>query len=504
MKKIFAFFIVILFLSALLSYAGQSASKVAKMGDKAVTKGDYYSAAISYLDVLVKKPTSTKTIQRLAEIAKQAYDQKLKLAKEYQDSNNLEGALREFKELEQLVGNLRKYNAVNFVTIDFNNTFSVVSEGAAESRYKNAEGFFVGQNYDRAIEEYRAALNLKSPYKDSVEKISESYYRIGAANESSGAYRKAAEIYLKSCETVPNYKDATKKAVAIYYALGNYFFDAGHFRSAALDYSHAQTIDPNYLELPKKIAQANEHAKIRVAFVRFDNTTGNNIAGIAIGDVILENLKSAFQAGASQFVDTFDRDELQAIALEQRISAGQLTYDMAQPTKLAGVDYLIFGKLNQVRELRTGPKVERMNGQYEYRYFVPYTNKNGKQDTRTEYATGNMTFDLFTDGYKINLAGAIKAIEAKSGTILINEPFLEEGGDEIIYADNFRAQHDLNSDLVELDKETVDLIKGRRVLQDSGEVANRLLSSIANRAANALIATLDKVSVIPDPTNLKY
>jgi hypothetical protein len=128
--------LAIFLLCASLFYAGQSATKVAKMGDKAATKGNYYSAAISYLDALDKKPKNTKTQQKLAEVAKPAYDQKLKLGEEYRNNENLEGALKEYQELEQFVERLRKYNALDFMTIDFADTVSTVSEGAAEERGK--------------------------------------------------------------------------------------------------------------------------------------------------------------------------------------------------------------------------------------------------------------------------------------------------------------------------------------------------------------------------------
>ena len=496
--------LAIFLLCASLFYAGQSATKVAKMGDKAATKGNYYSAAISYLDALDKKPKSTKTQQKLAKVAKPAYDQKLKLGEEYRNNENLEGALKEYQELEQFVERLRKYNALDFMTIDFADTVSTVSEGAAETRYKNAESYFAAQNYDKAIEEYEAARGLKSPYKDCLDKLSESCYRIGTANENSGAYRKAAEIYMQSCVTVPNYKDARKKAVSIYYALGNYFLDAGQFRLAFEDFSRAQDVDPQFSDLAAKLAQAEERATIRVAFVRFDNPTGRNIAGMALGDVILENIKSKMQAGASQFIKSLDRDELLAIAQEQRISERQLDNDMSAPIKLLGVDYLIIGKLNQVRNIRTGPKVDQVAGQYRYRYSVPYVDKHGKNKTRTEYATGNMTYDLFMDGIKVTLAGTIKVIEAKTGAIVINHQIMEEGGDNVIYADNIRAEHDPKSDLVDLDAKTVKLLAGRRELLDIGEIADKMIRSIADTMANKILATLDKTPDVSDPVSLKY
>jgi len=496
--------LVVLLLAVPLSYAGQSASKLSKMADKAATKGDYYSAAVSYLDSLAKKPKSTKTRQKLAEVALPAYDQKLKLAENYRNSGNLEGALREFNELRQFVDKLRIYNAVNFMTIDFTNTVSAVSEGAAETRYKNAENYFAGQSYDRAIEEFKAALVLKSPYKDSFEKISESYYRIATGHENSGAYRKAAEVYMQSCRTMPNYKDAKAKAVLIYYSLGNYFLNAGHYRKAYEDLSFASAIDPRFSDLPAKLGQAKDLGTIRVAFVRFDNTTGQNVAGMDLGDIILENIKSKTQAGASQFVRTVDRDELLTIAREQRIAEGQFDFEMNKPLKISGVDYLIMGKLNQVRSLHQGPRVERVAGTFDFWREVPYTTKDGKQKTRSELSTANMTYDLFTDRISLNLGGAIKVIETKTGVIAITHPIAENGGDEIAYADNFRPPQVLSREGVELDEQVVKLIEGRRELVDIGEIANRMIAAIADAMANAILAALDKATYVSDPATLKY
>ena len=492
------------FLCVSLLFAGQRAGTLAKSGDKAAMKGDYYAAAESYLDALAKKPKSTKTIEKLREVALPAYDQKLKLAEQYRNGGNLEGALREFKELEQFVDKLRQYNALVFMTIDFAKTFSEVSEGAAETRYKNAEGYFAGQNFDKAIEEYRAALGLKSPYKDCLDKIAESYYRIGTADESRGAYRRAAETYLKAGASVPNYKDSKQKAVAIYCALGDHFSAAGQYRKAFEDYSLARGVDPQFPDLAAKLTEAKNMATLRIAFVRFDNPTGQNIAGMALGDVILESIRSKLQARASQFIASIDRDDLLAIAREQRISEGMFGYDLSAPVKLSGVDYLVIGKLNQVRDLHAGLSRDRASGEYEYRYYVPYTDKNGKQKTRTEYVTERATFDLFQDSIKLTVGGAIKVIESKSGVTAINHQIMEERGDEILYGENFQLAGVRNLDQVTFDSETQKLINARRELVDAGTIVNKMINAIADAVANKILVALDQPPRVSDPSALKY
>ena len=504
MKQRICSLLVITLLGGLLLNAAQRAGTLAKAGDKSASKGDYFTAAKSYLDSLAKKPKSTKTAEKLREIALPAYDQKLKLAEQYRNSGNLEGALREFQDLEQFVDNLRQYNAVNFMTIDFRNTLASVGESAAELRYQSAEGLFTGQNYPRAIEEYRAALALKTPYKDCQEKVSESCYRIAGGAEAANAYRRAAESYLQACAMTPGYKDAKVKAATIYKALGDHFFAAGEYRKAYDDYVLASGADPSFPDLAAKLAQSKDSATIRIAFVGIDNPTGNSIAGLALGDVILESIRSKVQSRASQFIASLDRDELMTIARDQKISEGLFDYETSAPIKVRGVNYFIVGKLNQVRHTHAGLSRDRANCQYEYRYFVPYTDKNGKQKTRTEYVTETATFDLFRDSVKITLGGAVKAIEAKSGVTAINHQIMEDGGDQIQYAENIRLAAPRNLDQVTFNRETEALINARRELVDVGEIVNKMINSIADTVANKILVSLDRASQVSDPASLKY
>jgi tetratricopeptide (TPR) repeat protein len=496
--------IALFFLCASYFYAGQSAGALAKMGDKAVAQGKYYSGAISYLDALAKKPKDTKTLQKLSGVALPAYDQKLKLAEEYRSSGNLEGAIREFRELEGFVEKLRQYKVVDFVTIDFASTFSTLSDGAAETRYKNAEGYFVGQNFDKAIEEYKAALGLKSPYKNCLDKISESYYNIGLGYEKIGAYRKAAETYKQSYVTVSTYKDARKKAVSIYYALGDYFLGAGQFRKAFEDYSLAYAVDPQYSGLVEKLSRVKDLATIRLAFARFDNATGVNIGGIALGDVIMETIKSKIQSEASQFIRILDREELSVLAQEQRISEGQINDNMSMPLKLEGVQYLLFGKLNQVRDVRPGRTVDRLTARYQYSYEVPYTDSKGRQRSDTKWAWAPMTFDLVKESFTLYIGGIFKAVAVKTGAVAVNKQFSQEGGDNIAYATNIQLSTRHRLDDVILDNEVSNLINAKTQLQDSGGIVNNMILSISDTIVSSLLSMFDQAPNPSDPVSLKY
>ncbi len=502
-KKIWSL-VAVLLLMVLCMNGGQRAGKLSKSGDKSALQGDYYTAAKSYLDALAKKPKSTKTIEKLRKVAPPAYEQKLKLAEEYRTGGNLEGALREFKELEQFVEVVRRYGAANFVTIDFRATLSSVGESAAELRYQGAESLFSGGNYSRAIEEYRAAIKFKSPYKDSLEKISESCYRMAGDSEASKAFRMAAETYLRACDATPAYKDSKKKAAAIFKALADHFYSIGEYRKAVEDYQKAWVADPDIPDLSTKTEQAKDLATIRIAFVRIENPTGNSIAGLALDDVIMEGIRSNVQSRASQFLVNLDRGELLTIAQEQRLTEGAFGFEANTPIKVKGINYYVVGKLNQVREIHAGLSHEPATYQYEFRYFVPYTNKKGEQDTRTEYRTETGTFDLFRDSEKVALGGAIRVIEAKSGVTVVSHQIQESAGDEILYGENFRFAGPRPVDQVSFDKETESLMNARKELTDVGTLVDRMIRSIVESVANEILAKLDSVPFLPDPPSLKY
>lgn len=495
---------IVILLSFSLSLAGQSASKLVKMGDQAVKMGNHYSAAVHYLDSLAKKPKSAKTQKKLAQAALQGYNQKLKLSEDYRNNGNLEGALREYQELERFVERLRARNVLNFATVDFRNILSLVSESAAEQRYQSAEGLFGGRNYPRAIAEYKATLALKNPYKDCREKISESYYQIGVEAEHSNAYRRAAENYMESCSATPNYKDAKTKAASIYCALGDHFFKTGDFRNAYEDFRKAQSINADAGDIGSKLALAKDRATIRIAFARFDNATGRNIAGMALGDVIMESIKSRAQAGGSQFIRVLDRDELYALAQEQRISEGMINETANTPLKLEGVDYLVFGKLNQVREVMPGRTVERLGAPYEYSIEIPYTDSKGRRKTRTEWREAPMSFDLVKDSYSLYLGGTVKVISVKSGAIAVNKQISENGEDRIAYAANVRLSTRHTLDSVIIDSDVAKLLEARRELVDIGEIVNKIILSISNAMSSSILATIDSVPRASDPVSLKY
>ena len=136
-KKIVLYGVLLFMLSFLCGCS--ATSRGMKHADEAITRGDYYTAAIEYLNVLQIDRKHSEALTNLANIAKPAYEQKLKMAEGYQAQGNFEASLVEYKDLEIYISRLKAFNLLNFVTIDTGQAIRKVSMAAAEKHYLQAE-----------------------------------------------------------------------------------------------------------------------------------------------------------------------------------------------------------------------------------------------------------------------------------------------------------------------------------------------------------------------------
>ena len=475
---------------------------VIKRGDQAMEAGNTYVAANAYLDALDLKPGNAKAMAKLSACSESAYEQKLKLAEGYQDQGSLEDALAEYEALHGFIQKLRRYNVLNFVPIDTKEAIRNVSAGAAEKHYTRAEDLFNSKDYTQAIEEYKAALALTRPYKEANAKIAESYYQLAEAATYASRYRSAAKTYQKALEAVRGYKDASVLAASLYYHLGNYFLQEGYCRNAYDDFDRVREIMPQYEDVRAKIAEAETCATVNIAFVTFDNTTGRNLAGMDLGDFIFEEIKTLTRAQASQFIRMMDREQLSVLLQEQQISEGLLLSESTIPTNLTGVDYLIFGKINQVLVTRDGLSESTFETTYSYQHEVAYVDKKGKRRTRYEWADAKAYFKKYKDAISAKLAGAIRVVNSQTGELVINHQIAEQAGDAIEYLGEYRARHDLNASNVSLADEVTRLRNAPSKLEDIDTLTKRMIDAISGTLSAQILSSLDRTPRISDPTTL--
>lgn len=203
MKK---FFIAVLALT-ILTLSGCAGMAISQ-GDDSVKMKHYYNAARSYITALYYDGNNTEVKVKLANIASEAYDEKLATAQSYDNDDNTELAYKNYSELATLIDDLNKYIDVNFTTINARAKTIALGNKLSAQYYAKAEKAFYNDDFYNAIENYTKTLTYTKPYKDATDKLAESYYRQGKNLMYNGNYRQAVVSFDKANQVIYGYKDS--------------------------------------------------------------------------------------------------------------------------------------------------------------------------------------------------------------------------------------------------------------------------------------------------------
>jgi len=480
-----------------LVFACSPATQAVKRGDELFELKNYYGASQQYLYALRLEADHQDAKKKLCQTAKQAYDQKYEMAAGYEKASDYESALPQYTDLQSFIDSLNRYTCLNFAAVNAKQKAAEMKSGASEKYYKDGEQYFKDANYNNAITLYKKALQHNNPYKDSAEKIAESYYRLATAAQSQKSWRAAADNYLQANETMSGYKDAADKATGLYYSLGISFLKKNLCRNAYNDFSAASKINAGFKDIPAKMNEAEACSVSKIAFVRFDNPTHRDISGMAIGDFIFDDIKSKLQSKASQFIRTIERDDLAAIIGEQKLGMTGITDDYATFKQLKGVHYLIFGKLTQVLVEQLPEKVEyrKTNGQEPY----PCT-KQGRKGPYEGTCYRDITINFTQHLAKLNiaLAGSIKVVSVATGEQAIIQNISLKRSDSVTYAD---ITSDISPDTSKPDF-LWGLMKARRELVEKDGLIKEMISEIDNEMVQKILSKIDIAKDASDPAEL--
>jgi tetratricopeptide (TPR) repeat protein len=483
---------------ALIGCAGP-AQKAFKSGEGMLEVKDYYGASKAFISALQYEPDFKEAKIKLCGNAKAGYEYKHGRAEEFEKSANYDSALGQYGELQRYVHDVDKYGCLNFVVANLENKIKEMKSGASEADYREAEAQFNAVNYDGAISKYKRALSQNNPYKDSTEKIAECYYRLANGNEKQGVFRTAAQNYLSAMATVSGYKDSLSRAVSIYDALGDHYMTKKMYRNAYDDYSEVRKIDPQYTGITEKIAKAEEAAVIKIAFVKFDNKAGKDLAGASLNDVIGDEFQVKLKQKASHFLKFMDREQLESILGEQSLGREGLTDDYSSFKKLKGVNYLVFGKLNQVNLKAPGKKSKNYYEEIQKGYACIKTNKKGQTYEDTCYQKAKLGYVETSASISLTMGGSFKLLNVASGEQTINTNFNINKADQVKYATDFSedlSQVNASSGLVALAKE-------RQELSDDDTLMKQVVDELTNDAVSKILAKLDTAQSYNDPVSLK-
>lgn len=475
-----------------------AAYQAVKKGDELLEMKNHYGAAQEYLKALSLESDRKDAKMKLCQISKPAYDQKLAMAEGFEKSSDFESALPHYTDLSTFLERVNSYNCLNFPPINAKQKVIEMKSATSEKYYGEAERHFSSGNYTNAIANYEEALRFNAPYKDCKEKIAESYYRIASNAETQKTYRDAAKNYLKANNTIEGYKDATHRATYLYYSLGEYFLSKDLCRNAWNDFNEASKINPGFKDVSDKLSKSDTCAISKIAFVRFDNPTGRNIAGMSMGDFIFDDIKSRLQKNCSKFIRTLDRDELETILSEQKLGMSGITDEYSTFKRLKGVHYLIFGKLTQVNSVRPAPKEENMRTTGTQNYSCTKTGSKGKQYEGTCSRDVTVSYTKHADKISVSLSGSIKVVSVSTGEQLIYHNITANRSDSVTYAD---ITSDASS--VSIPSSLKDLVDAKRELKDEDSLTKEMVAAIAGEMVGKILEKVDRAKSVTDPVEMK-
>lgn len=481
-----------------LSGCGPAAKAISR-GDEMVQMKNYYGASQEYLTALNLERDNGEAKTKLCQIAAPAYEQEASVASNAENTSDYESALRHYRILSNFLDSVNLYNCASFPTVNVKQKIVEMQGASSEKYYKEAEGLFAAADYESAIAKYEDALSHNKPYKDCSEKIAESYYRKGMALESNGRYRDAANSYVNSNSTVSNYRDSSKKASALYCALGDYHYSKRAYRNAYNDYCEVSKIDPGYKNIDQKISDAETNAITKIAFIRFDNPSGRDIAGASVSDMIFDEMQSKLKGKASHFLKIIEREELDGILEEQRLGASGISDEYSTFKKLKGVHYLVFGKLTQVNAVHPQPKVESFRTKGNEAYECTKYNKKGKAYQTTCYQDTMIQFSRVSDSISLTMSGSMKVLSVSTGENIIPYSISTKKKDSVVYAT------DLSKDIsnISVDDSFKELVSARRDLAEEDSLMKQIVTEISDVMVDKIITKIDVTPSVSDPTSFK-
>lgn len=500
MKSLRIFGAVVFFVICSVSLFGCSpAYKATKLGDELLKGGNHYGAAKEYLSGLSLDPNYQKAKLQLCMISKQAYEQELAVAENFEKTSDFESALAHYSELEDFLKMLKQYNCLNFPAINVGQKITEMKSASSEKYYKLAEAAFANEDYSNAIQHYKTALKFNTPYKDSIQKIAESYYRVAQKAESQKKFRFAANNYVDCIDTVKGYKDAAQRATSLYYSLGKYFLTKGLCRNAYNDFAAANKINADFKDLSVAQNEADVCSVTKVAFVRIDNLTGKNIAGTSIGDFIFDEIKAKLQQRKSRFIHVMDREELGAILGEQKLGMAGITDEYTTFKTLKGVHYLIFGKLTQVNSVHKGPENKQLTTTGKQGYTCIKTDSKGRTGEYLCFRDIKVSFTKVSESISVALAGSIKVLSVSSGETVVAHSINSKESDSIEYAEGFSESI---SD-VKVDPNVESLATARKTLQEEDTLMKKIIGSVTNEMVQKVLDKVDRATDAPDPVEMQ-
>jgi tetratricopeptide (TPR) repeat protein len=383
-----------------------------------------------------------------------------------------------------------------------------MESSAAEERYTAAESAMNGRAWADAVRNYKAAQGFKQAYKDTNEKIATAHYAWAEEEWQAKHYRNTAEHFTESRKAAgPGFRDAGARAATIYSALGRYFLQRQYCRQAVRDLRTARETSTD-TALAEDLATAEACAITPVAILPFENPTGTNVAGMALGDTIADAIGMKVKARASEFVRLVERSALDQILSEQGLSVNGVASGGSH--QLRGVRYLVLGKLTQVVLDQPGISVASKTAQGTEPNPCTKTRKDGTPYEATCFRDVTVAYRENAGRISLHTVSSVKVVDVHSGEQVTTLAVNGSSEDAVLFATGFKVNgldvtitSPNRSDGIGVQANLQKLASARNTLKSDNDLAQAVVEQISTEASVAILAAVDGEKPASDPSNLE-
>ena len=488
---------------------GATAQRMWKDGTRLEEQGSYYPAALKYLDALDKNPRHRKAGASIVAVAEQAYEEKLEIAAAYEADGRFPDALEEYEELFEFLRRLKGVNAGSFATVDVGKKIGEMADASAEQQYQGGAQALAAGRWKRSISHFRAAQSFRRGYRDTDELIATAEYGWAEQDLEARNYRSSAAHFVAADEGLggAGFRDAAVRAAGLYAALGRHFLEQGACRQAVSDLQSASKLAAAD-RVAGLLEQAEDCAVTPVAISAFENSTGRNVAGMALGELLSDQTAGKVDERASRYVRLLERRALDRILAEQGLSqAGIATGSSSQ---VRGVRYLVFGKLTQVRVDSAPPRRSARSTTGSRPYSCTKTNSRGDAYSGVCHSEVTVEYIEVEQSLAIQISGSVTVVDVKTGEQLTSRPIEASAQDSVHFVESPSVdgrgveltmwQH--NDGIGVRERDIRRLVEARRLVVDEGVMAAQVVDSLSSQASEAVIQVVDVAHSVRDPAEL--
>lgn len=376
-----------------LGTAGCSGSKsLTKKGAQLEQAGLYDNAAMYYYNSLLRNANNVDARIGLSRTGQRVVNDKLSAFSKARTLENPKEAVYQYRDMEAYRIKLANVGINTEVPSYFPEDYQSMESVYLEDLYEKGNELLGNRDFDQAHSVFTEMENLDPGYRDirTLRNIS--------ANEPI-------------------------------YAAAVIDFDAARYRAAYKGFNQVFQSDPNYKEASVLRGECLDLGKFPIVIAPFDNTTKNIDVESRLHAFVLTQLSTL----DDPFVKVVDRDDINRILAEQRLSLSGLTEASAarQAGNLLNAKAIVTGSVLKYQTDEGAWKKTTQRG------YVRHSVKTVDEKTKTTTVVSQYeptSYNRYSNATSVNLEFQYKVISTETGEVLFSGIFERTFSDHAEYA----------------------------------------------------------------------